>query len=197
MAARERKVVYLVATSVDGFIAAEDGSIDAFPFDPEFMSAFFARYPETCPGHLRESLGVEGDNQRFDTVLMGRATYTPALALGVTDPYPTLDQYVVSTTLAPPPSGSAVTLVRDDLAGLVARLKSAGGRKDIWLAGGSVLAGSMLDAGLIDELILKVNPFVLGRGLALFGHGTARLDLAPVAAETLGGVSVLHFRRRD
>jgi riboflavin biosynthesis pyrimidine reductase len=37
-------------------------------------------------------------------------------------------------------------------------------RGDVYLCGGGALAGSLLDAGLIDRLVLKVNPLVFGRG---------------------------------
>jgi dihydrofolate reductase len=46
------------------------------------------------------------------------------------------------------------------------RLKAEQG-KDIWLAGGGRLAASVVDE--IDELVLKVNPVVLGAGTPLFG----------------------------
>lgn len=56
-----RELKYFVACSVDGFIAAEDGSVDAFVNDEEYFAELFESYPETCPGHLREALGVRGE----------------------------------------------------------------------------------------------------------------------------------------
>ena len=40
--------------------------------------------------------------------------------------------------------------------------------KAIWLCGGAVLAGDLYAAGLIDEIIVKVNPLVFGEGIPLF-----------------------------
>lgn len=187
-----RRVVYLVATTLDGYIAAEDGSIDAFRLHEGFLAELFRRFPETCPGHLRGPLGVEGANQRFDTVIMGRSTYEPALAVGVIDPYPTLRTVVVSRTLEPP--GPPVEVVADDLPGLVERLRGEDG-KDIWLAGGGKLAAAFRDLGLIDELVIKLNPVTLGRGIPLFDGAAADTPLELLAAEALpGGVQLLRYR---
>jgi hypothetical protein len=48
-----RKLKYFVACTVDGFIAAEDGSFDAFVNDKDYFAELFEMFPETCPGHLR------------------------------------------------------------------------------------------------------------------------------------------------
>ena len=65
--------------------------------------------------------------------------------------------------------------MRDDAAGTVRLLKGESG-KDIWLCGGATLAAALF--GEIDELILKINPVVLGTGIPLFaGTHEARVDL--------------------
>ena len=105
------------------------------------------------------------DNQRFDAVLMGRKTYEVGLREGVTNPYPTLDQYLFSRTLAESPD-MAVTLVSEDAADMVASLKAQEG-KAIWLCGGGDLATSLFEASLVDEFIIKLSPIVFGRGIPL------------------------------
>lgn len=187
-------IVYFVACTLDGFIAAPDGSIDAFVSDPEYLHALFARYPEICPAPLRAAFGVRAENERFDSVIMGRATYAVGLEAGFPDPYPTLDQYVVSTTLES--TDSRVTVVRGELGELVDRLR-AGSSRDVWLAGGGRLAAAMRDAGLIDELILKVNPVTLGVGIPMFdgAHSAVPFDLVD-ATRLPAGVQLVHLRKR-
>ena len=158
-----RKLVYYVACSLDGFIAREDGSFDFALPDGEHLQDLARRFPETFPGHLRGALGISAPNQRFDTVLMGRATYEVALKLGITSPYPHLKQYLFSRTIAYSPD-PGVELVPDDPAATVKRLKQQSG-KDIWLCGGARLAAAVFTE--IDELILKFNPVVLGTGIPL------------------------------
>jgi dihydrofolate reductase len=184
---------YFVACSVDGFIAGEDGSTDAFVNDEDYLVGLFVTFPETCPAHLCRALDVRGENRHFDTVLMGRNTYEPGLEIGLTSPYPTLDQYVFSTTMEESPDGE-VTLVSEDATGLVRGLKAERG-KDIWLAGGATLAASLLSEGLIDELMLKVNPAVLGSGIPLFSGRTKKVYLRPEGSRMFtGGVALCRYR---
>ena len=49
--------------------------------------------------------------------------------------------------------------------------------KKIWICGGGQLAGTLLDAGLIDKLILKVNPLLIGEGIPLFGSSQKKVHL--------------------
>lgn len=158
-----RSLIYLVAVSADGFIADADGGAGGFPQDPSTLAAIFERYPETCPAHLRQALGVTAPARRFDTVLMGARTHQPALDAGLTSAYPHLRQYVV-THRHDLPADESVTVVRDDPAAVVADLKRDDGL-DIWLCGGADLAGQLADE--IDELHLKVYPVLFGSGIPL------------------------------
>ena len=162
-----RRLVYLVATSVDGFIAREDGSFEDFPWDEAYLAELFARWPETFPAHYHEAPFTREENRRFDAVLMGRRTYEVGLAQGITNPYPTLDQYVFSRTMSASPD-PAVELISDGAVAAVAELKARRG-KEIWLCGGSEFAAELLAADLIDRLVVKLNPVILGRGIPLFG----------------------------
>jgi dihydrofolate reductase len=159
-----RELKYYVACTVDRFIAREDGSFDFFLAEGQHLTDLFTNFPETVPGHLRDAVGVSGENKWFDAVLMGRKTYEVGLQLGVTSPYPHLEQYVFSRSMARSPSPD-VTLVTGDPLAYVRRLKRKVG-KDIWLCGGGALASALFPE--IDELILKVNPIVIGSGIPLF-----------------------------
>ena len=161
-----RELVYYVATTLDGFIAQADGAFDRFPWDDEYVAYLHATFPETFPGHLRADELVRENNRWFDAVLMGRKTYEVGLREGISSPYPTLDQFVFSRTLQPVSDGS-VELVRSDAAATIRELKQDEGLA-IWLCGGAELAGSLLAEGLIDRLILKLNPVIFGTGIPLF-----------------------------
>ena len=187
-----RRVVYYVAVTADGFIAQRDGSFDAFLQDGPHLADLVTLFPETIPGHLRDALGVTGANRRFDAVLMGRRTYQVGLDLGVTSPYPHLRQYVFSRTLSTSPD-PAVTVVSSDPLPYAEALKNTPGR-DIWLCGGSELALALFP--VIDELILKVNPVVIGTGIPLFAGevDATRLALVHTRQYANGFVLLLYTR---
>ncbi|MEU0542500.1 dihydrofolate reductase family protein [Nocardia sp. NPDC005978] len=164
-----RNLTYFVGMSLDGYIAAPDGDISAYEASPDFWTWLAADYPETLPAHVRPHFGVpEGAaNVHFDTMIMGRGTYEPALNVGITSPYPHVRQYVVSTTLGEI-ADPAVELVASDPIGLIQRLKKQDGQ-GIWLAGGGRFAAQVLDE--IDELVIKQYPVLLGEGVrALAGN---------------------------
>jgi dihydrofolate reductase len=157
-----RALEYFVATSIDGYIARDDGDFSPLLTEGDSLTALVEEYPETLPAQAREALGIDAANRRFDTVLMGAATYR--VPGGLPSPYPHLRQYVVSHSIRTAPDD--VTVVPGDLLGRVRALKAEEGLS-IWLCGGGALAGQLLPE--IDRLFLKVSPVVLGRGLPLFG----------------------------
>ena len=95
---------------------------------------------------------------------MGRKTYEVGLNAGIASPYEPLRQFVVSRSIPEIPQ-TPVHFHRGAALDLVRQLKAEEG-KDIWLCGGAKLAASVFTE--IDELILKINPVVIGSGIPLF-----------------------------
>lgn len=90
-----------------------------------------------------------------------------------------------------------MNVIRTDAAAHVRDLKSSDGG-DIYLCGGGAFAGSLLRAGLIDRLVLKLNPVAIGAGVPLFGanerpfDATARFKLVATHAYE-SGVALLTY----
>ncbi|GMA31262.1 dihydrofolate reductase family protein [Litorihabitans aurantiacus] len=159
-----RRLIYFVATTLDGFIAGPDGDVTIFPFDEDYGRELARDWSDALPTPALAASGLTPPRSRWDAVVMGRGTFQPAIDAGLADPYAHLDTYVVSTTLEPA-DHPAVTIVDRDPDTFVADLlRRPGG--DVWLCGGGRLAATL--APLVDRLVLKVNPVVAGAGTPLF-----------------------------
>ena len=145
-----RKIIYHIATSIDGFIASKEGDVSGFLMEGEHADEFMASIA------------------KYDVVIMGRGTYEFGFhGLKPGDPaYQGLKHYIVSNSLQFE-NNDDVMLISSSVAEFFRELKNEEG-KDIWLCGGGQLAGYLLNNGLVDELILKVNPIILGDGIRLF-----------------------------
>jgi len=101
-------------------------------------------------------------------------------------------KYVVSRTLAEPLEwrNSTRLSTMEEVADLKEKLD-----KDIVVLGSGELVQSLLQAGLVDELILLIHPILLGSGRRLFADGAARADLTLTGSRTTGtGVVVATYR---
>jgi dihydrofolate reductase len=74
--------------------------------------------------------------------------------------------------------------VPGDPLALVRRLKAEDGGLDIWLCGGSTLAGQLLPE--IDELVVKSYPVIAGGGLPMFSGGFAPRGFTPEDVRAFG-----------
>jgi dihydrofolate reductase len=188
-----RELTYYVACSVDGFIAGKDGSFDGFLQEGEHFAGLIETFPETFPVSYRVATGIQAENKCFDVVLMGRKTYEVGSKVDITNPYPQMKQYLFSRTMKESPDAN-VKLVSSDAVGFVKSLKNETG-KDIWLCGGADLAATLFAENLIDKLILKVNPFLMGSGIPLFSRPIQQTALELTESKIYGnGVLVLHYR---
>src|SRR5687767_5385690 len=124
---------------------------------------------------------------------MGRNTYEVGLRLGVTNPYPHLKSYVFSRTMKESPD-ERVEFVAENVMELVRKLKAEPGQ-DIYLCGGGALATELFKEDLIDEVILKLNPLLLGSGIPLISDIGRHVDLELIDSKVYdSGVVLLSYR---
>jgi dihydrofolate reductase len=188
-----RDLVYYIGVSIDGFIAGPDDQVDFYPMSEAYTEWMTTEFADALPTPARRQMGVDAaPNRRFDTVVMGRRTYDPALEAGITSPYAHLRQVVVSRTLES--RDPAISVVRNDPVGAVRALKAEETGFDVYLAGGGQLAGQLVDE--IDRLVVKQYPVVAGAGRTAFGprFTPTRFDLDDVRTFA-GGNTVLSYSR--
>ena len=151
-----RKVTFGGANSLDNYIARNDGSYDWIMWSKE-LNPIMKKYWKN-----------------IDTVVMGRKTYEVTAKGGVDVGVGPVKTYVCSRTLKKAPN-KHVELVADAVK-LVKRLKGEPG-KEICIMGGGLLAKSLFEAGLIDEIGFNVHPVLLGSGIPLFHKMKKQINL--------------------
>ena len=160
-----RKVVFGGANSLDNYFARKDDAVDWLLWSDE-VGKIMADYFKT-----------------FDTIVMGRRTYEVAIASGHGGgSYGGMKTYVFSRTLKPR-STKALEITSEDVAAVVERLKQQEG-KDICIMGGGLLAKSLFEADLIDEIGFNIHPVLLGSGIPLFYEMNRQVDLELIDCKT-------------
>lgn len=169
-----RKVTFGGANSLDNFIARKNDDVDWLMWDKE-VAAITSAFWKT-----------------IDTVVMGRRTYETTIKSG-TGGYPGVKNYVFSRTVRER-SNKRIEFVSEDAADFVGRLKQDEG-KGICVIGGGLLARSLFNADLIDEVGLNVHPVLLGSGIPLFYEMTRQINLELIDCKQLSnGCVVLRYR---
>lgn len=143
-----------IATSLDGYIARADGSVDWLP-EP----------------HAGDDMGMGEFMASVDTILMGRETYQISVKLmnehlGGNNPYAEQQCYVLSRSLNQQDLVFG-TRVEGAVRDIVESLK-AEKRRGIWLMGGGDVLCQCLQEHLVDEFFIAVIPVLLGEGVRLF-----------------------------
>jgi dihydrofolate reductase len=137
-----------------------------------------------------------------DVLLLGRLTYEefaaawPAMEATTGEfgvKMNNMPKVVVSTTLTEP-AWRNTTVVSEDVAGAVTRLKEQY-EGDVLVGGSAVLVDELRALDLIDEYRLMLHPVVLGQGKKLFKDGTAPTDLVLAESRAVGpDVLLLTYR---
>ena len=167
---------YYTASSLDGFIATEDDSLEwLFPLGDVNDTGY--------PAFIAE----------VGALAMGAATYEWMLRhavrlsdqLGSGWPY-TQPCWVFSHRVLPAVPNARLHFVAGDVRPVHAAMREAAGGKNLWIVGGGDLAGQFHDAGLLDELIVQVGSVTLGRGKPLFPRRLSSPPLRLTSARRIG-----------
>ena len=145
------KTQYFTASSLDGFIATEDDSLDwLFPLGDINATSY--------PSFIA----------KVGALAMGSATYEWMVRnLRTAWPYSQPTWVFTSRTL-PTIAGATLNFVKGDVRPVHAAMVAAAGGKNVWIVGGGDLAGQFHDAKLLDEIIVQMGSVTLGRGKQIF-----------------------------
>lgn len=177
------KTQYYTASSLDGFIADPDHSLDWLLQlgDPEETS--YAAF-------IREVGALAMGSHTYEWLL--RNHVRPASDAPQPWPY---DQptWVFSTRSLLPVPGADVRFVRGDVRPVHREMAEAAAGRNLWVAGGGDLAGQFHDHGLLDELIVQVAAVTLGAGAPLLPRRIAIPPLRLVDVTRYGEFAELRY----
>lgn len=183
------KTQYYTATSLDGFLATEDDSLDwLFPLGDLETSSY--------PAFIAE----------VGALAMGSATYewmlrnADLVAQEAGSPWPySQPAWVFSSRTLPVIDGADVRFVRGAVQPVHSDMRAAAKDRNIWIVGGGDLAGQFYDAGLLDELIVQLGSVTLGQGKPLFPRRvlSPTLQLQSVRQLGTGMVELRYHLQKD
>jgi dihydrofolate reductase len=185
-----RKVIVSEFVTLDGVIEDPGGSEE---FEHGGWAFRFDRGPEGDKFKLDEVLAS-------DALLLCRTTYEgfaeawPSRDGEFADKFNTMPKYVVSTTLDEPLEWNNSTVIKDNVAEEVSKLKQQQGG-DILVNGSVQLVHTLMEHDVIDEYRLMVFPIVVGTGKRLFGDVGQTRALRLVESKPVGpdGVLILTY----
>jgi dihydrofolate reductase len=171
-----KKIKLYIATSLDGYIARPNGSVD---------------WLESMPNPNQLDYGYHQFIETIDTVIMGRKTYEEVIGFDIPWPYADSQTLVVTRDPELKVRSENTQLLTSDLKSSLEELRQQSG-KDIWVVGGGVLISHLLSLHLIDEMILFIMPIILGDGIPLFPKGATEkmLKLEKVVTYETGVVEM-------
>lgn len=193
------KTVYNTATTVDGFIADPDNSLE---------------WLFQVPGGLPEEPGQEGEAvetpldeiaeffQGVGAICMGSTTYEWILNFENVLEQPEKWEYeqptwVFTSRDLPAVPGADIRFVSGDVAPVHAEMTAAAGDKDLWIMGGGDLVGQFFEAGLLDEIRVSLAPVFLGGGAPLLPRRILSDRLELIEAKPIGQFACLAYRVKN
>lgn len=167
-----------IATSLDGYIATEDGGI---------------QWLSEIPNPNNTDYGFNDFMNGVDGVVMGRNTFEKVLSLGQW-PY-TKKVFVLSSKLKEVPEelSDKVEIISGDIKTITGDLNKRG-FINLYIDGGKVIQ-SFLREGLIHEMIITRIPILLGSGIPLFGRLDKPIRFSEVKTEVLDEFLVKSYYR--
>ena len=180
------KTQYYTATSLDGFIADPDNSLDwlleidalddAATAAAKHSQAFFSQVGAFCMGATTYEWVMDREGPE-----------------GLLQAYGDLPGWVFTHRKLPTDPRLNLTFVSGEVAPVHQAMSRAAAGRNIWVVGGGDLAGQFADAGLLDELIVAVAPVTLGGGAPLLPRRILSSRLRLTGVEQLGPFAALTY----
>lgn len=171
-AAASMRTQYYTASSLDGFIATDDHSL-------EWLFQLGDVNDTSSPEFIAE----------VGALAMGASTYEWLVAhlAGESEPWPYAQPtWVFTNHDLPALPGADIRFVAGDVRPVHDAMRAAAGDQNVWLVGGGDLVGQFFDVGLLDELIVQIGSVTLGSGRPLLPREIAFPPLRLTSVRQVG-----------
>ena len=175
-----RNIILYIATSLDGYIAKNNGAVDWLSGNGEDTNV---------------DNGYDDFYNTIDTVVMGRITYEQVVNELSPDTWAYEGKKCYVATRKKYESDKRAEFISDDILEFIKNLKMQDG-KDIWLVGGGKLVDQFIKQNLIDKYIVTIIPTILGDGIPLFLKENPEIKLRLVETKVIDGMVELSYIRR-
>jgi dihydrofolate reductase len=188
-----RKLVLSMQVSLDGYVEGPNGDM---------------RWMQTDDGEQWDD--VFEMLQSVDLMILGRVMfpeYRDYWKHAPTNPKASANEvayarlaektkHIVFSSTMTDPQWSNTQIINGQVAHEIAKIKKQPG-KDIYLVGGAKLAATVIEAGLVDEYRLTINPVIIGSGKSFFRDQHSRHVLEPVHTKVQkSGVIMAAYRAK-
>jgi len=170
------KTQYYTATSLDGFIATEDDSL-------EWLFALGSVTETSYPTFIAEVGALAMGSATYEWMLRHADTVTADTG----SPWPyTQPTWIFTHRTLPTIPDALIHFVHGDVRPVHAAMRQAAGARNLWIVGGGDLAGQFADAGLLNEIIVQVGSVTLRTGKPLFPRRRTQPPLRLVSVQQIG-----------
>lgn len=165
-----RTIILYIASSLDGYVARENGDIDWLP--------------------QSDTSGYDEFYKTIDVVIMGKTTYDQVLTFGEY-PYKDKKSYVFTrnNSTARDENVEFVSNTDEFVKDILSKLEG-----NIWLIGGGQIISSFVNNGIVDQIILSIVPIVIGKGIPLFQNIQKEMKLELVKTSNYDKFVELHYK---
>jgi dihydrofolate reductase len=167
---------YYTATSLDGFIATADHSL-------EWLFQLGDINETSYPQFIRGVGALAMGSSTYEWML--RHLVKPGTDAAAPWPY-TQPTWVFSNRELPSIPAADIRFVRGEVRPVHEQMRVAANDKNIWLVGGGDLVGQFYDAGLLDDVIVQVGSVTLGSGKPLLPRQITFPPLQLISAQRVG-----------